>query len=268
MTREPGLRARRRRDHARGERHAEGRLRQRRRRARPSRSAPAAAAPRGAPLSDVTNGSGQASFAVKDATVETSSTTRPTPPTRCRSPTRPRSSFTAGLLASITMNPANATVAAGVAQTYTVRGYDAFGHDLGDVTAATTFVINPDGTCIGASCSATVAGPHTVIATNSTNGVHTTTASLTVTPAAASAATSTITASPDHDHGQRHRDLDDHRPPQGRVLQRPHHERRHRHPGDDGRHALGGRDRQRERHLHRDPHRAEPARAARSSAAP
>ena len=53
-----------------------------------------------------------------------------------------------------------------------------------------------DGSCTGASCTATIAGPHTVIATNSTNGVHTTTASLTVTPAAASAANSTITASP------------------------------------------------------------------------
>ncbi len=102
-------------------------------------------------------------------------------------------SFVAGSLASIMLNPANATVAAGVGQTYTVRGYDSLGHDLGDVTSSTTLTINPNGTCVADTCSATVVGPHTVIADDAG---HTTTASLTVTPAAASVANSTITASP------------------------------------------------------------------------
>ena len=137
-----------------GQRHAEGRLRQRRpgqdRHARRRRrqllvdTAP-----------DVTNGTGQASFAVKDATVENVvynaiDTSDALPLTDTASV-----SFVAGPLASITLNPANATVAAGVAQTYTVRGFDAFGHDLGDVTGGHDPVINPDGTCTGDSCTAT-----------------------------------------------------------------------------------------------------------------
>ena len=145
------------------------------------------------PLTDITNGSGIASFAVKDATVENvvynaTDTSDALPLTDTATV-----NFTAGPLASITINPSTATVAAGVGQTYTVRGYDAFGHDLGDVTPATALTINPNGSCVGATCTATIAGPHTVIATNAG---HTTTSSLTVTPAAASVATSTVTATP------------------------------------------------------------------------
>src|SRR5207244_3438458 len=58
---------------------------------------------------------------------------------------------------------------------------DAFNNTLGDVTAATTFTIAPDGSCSGASCSASVAGPHTVTGTH-TSG-KTGTASLSVTAA-------------------------------------------------------------------------------------
>ncbi len=145
------------------------------------------------PLTEITNGSGVASFAVKDNTVESvvynaTDTSDALPLTDTATV-----NFTAGPLASITINPSTATVAAGVGQTYTVRGYDAFGHDLGDVTPATSLSINPNGSCVGATCTATVAGPHTVIATNAG---HTTTSSLTVTPAAASVATSTVTATP------------------------------------------------------------------------
>ncbi len=149
-----------------------------------------------APLSDVTDGSGMANFAVKDGTVETVTYNAVDTSDALPLNDTAQVSFTPGLLASVTVNPASATVQAGVAQAYTVRGFDAFGHDLGDVTPASTFAINPDGTCTGASCTATIVGPHTVIVTNTTNGTHTTTASLTVTPAAANAAATTITASP------------------------------------------------------------------------
>ena len=150
------------------------------------------------PLTDTTNSSGVASFAAKDTMVENVvynavDTTDALPLTDVATV-----SFVAGPLASITLNPANATVAAGVGQTYTVLGYDSLGHLIGDVTASpsTSLAINPNGSCIADTCTATASGPHTVIATNTTGGVHTATANLTVTPAAASAANSTITASP------------------------------------------------------------------------
>ena len=68
----------------------------------------------------------------------------------------------------IVISPATATVAAGSAQTYTAEGFDAANNSLGDVTAFTTFSISPDGGCIGASCTANAAGPHTI--TGNDNG--------------------------------------------------------------------------------------------------
>jgi parallel beta-helix repeat protein len=62
----------------------------------------------------------------------------------------------------IVISPGSATAAAGSAETYTAEGFDASNNSLGDVTAFTTFSISPDGTCLGASCAATTAGPHTV----------------------------------------------------------------------------------------------------------
>ena len=145
------------------------------------------------PLTDTTNGSGVASFSAKDTVVENVvynavDTTDAKPLTDTATV-----AFTAGPLFTITLNPANATVAAGVGQAYTVRGYDAFGHDLGDVTPSTSLSINPNGSCVTDTCTATVAGLHTVIATNTG---HTATANLTVTPGAASPVLSTITATP------------------------------------------------------------------------
>ena len=145
------------------------------------------------PLTDTTNGSGVASFAVKDTEVENVVYNATDTSDALALTDTATVSFVAGSLNSITLNPANATVAAGVGQTYTVRGYDAYSHDLGDVTPGTTLTINPNGSCVAATCTATIAGPHTVVADNAG---HTTTASLTVTPAAASAANSTITAAP------------------------------------------------------------------------
>ena len=83
-----------------------------------------------------------------------------------------------GTLDHLVLSPATATVASGTPQAYTATGYDQYGNSLGDVTGSTTFSIGPDGTCAAASCSATVAGPHTV---TGTDGTATGTATLTVT---------------------------------------------------------------------------------------
>ncbi len=144
------------------------------------------------PQSGATNGSGAVSFAVQDNTVENVvynavDTSDALPLTATATV-----DFTAGPIASITLNPANATVAAGIGQTYHVRGYDAFGHDLGDVTGSSTLTVT-GGSCVGATCSANVAGTHTVQATD---GALTAFANLNVTPGPASPAASTITASP------------------------------------------------------------------------
>ncbi|HEX9694852.1 MAG TPA: S8 family serine peptidase [Actinomycetota bacterium] len=70
-----------------------------------------------------------------------------------------------GPLASMTITPAAATVAAGQSQTYAVSGFDSFGNPKGDVTVGTTFSIAPDGSCSANTCSATTSGAHTVTAT-------------------------------------------------------------------------------------------------------
>src|SRR5207244_312909 len=75
----------------------------------------------------------------------------------------------------------SATITAGGSQAYTAEGFDSFGNDLGDVTSGTTFAVGPDGTCAGASCSATVAGSHIV---TGANGAASATATLTVTAGA------------------------------------------------------------------------------------
>ena len=83
----------------------------------------------------------------------------------------------AGLLSSITVSPAVASLVQSAPQVYSAAGFDSYGNSLGDVTAATTFSIAPDGSCAGASCAASVAGTHTV--TGNDGGI-TGSASLTV----------------------------------------------------------------------------------------
>ena len=101
-------------------------------------------------------------------------------------------SFVAGGLASITISPSSSTISAGGSQAFSARGYDAVGHDLGDVTASTSFSIGPNGSCAGAACTATLAGAHTVTADD---GGKVATASLTVNAGAlASIAISPATA--------------------------------------------------------------------------
>jgi hypothetical protein len=84
---------------------------------------------------------------------------------------------TAGALAEIRISPTTATIASGGSQNYTAEGFDGSGNSLGDVTGDTTFTIEPDGSCSGASCSATQAGDHTV---TGTDGAFSDTATLTV----------------------------------------------------------------------------------------
>src|SRR5205814_2370894 len=69
----------------------------------------------------------------------------------------------------------------GGSQAYTAQGRDAYDNSLGDVTAGTTFTIGSDGSCTGATCTATTSGAHTVTGTDAGK---TGTASLQVTAAA------------------------------------------------------------------------------------
>ncbi|HET8786476.1 MAG TPA: right-handed parallel beta-helix repeat-containing protein [Candidatus Limnocylindrales bacterium] len=103
---------------------------------------------------------------------------------------------TAGPLDHLALSPASATIAAGGSQAYTSQGRDQYDNSLGDLTSSTTFSISPDGSCTGATCTATSSGPHTV---TGSNGGKTGSATLTVTAAALdhlvlSPATATITA--------------------------------------------------------------------------
>ncbi len=82
-----------------------------------------------------------------------------------------------GVLDHISISPLTATIAPGGNQAYTAQGFDRLNNSLGDVTAATTFSITPDGSCTGATCTASAIGPHTVMGND--NG-KTATASLSV----------------------------------------------------------------------------------------
>jgi hypothetical protein len=68
-------------------------------------------------------------------------------------------------LAAVRLSPASARVLAGADQSYTSLGFDAYGNTRGDVTARTTFTIDADGECAGASCSAARTGLYTVTGT-------------------------------------------------------------------------------------------------------
>jgi len=83
----------------------------------------------------------------------------------------------AGVLDHIVISPASATISAGGSQAYTAQGFDASNNSLGDVTAFTTFSIAPEGSCTGATCTASAGGAHTV---SGNDGGKTSTASLTV----------------------------------------------------------------------------------------
>src|SRR5204862_389800 len=78
----------------------------------------------------------------------------------------------------IVISPASATIAAGGSQAYTAQGFDASNNSLGDVTASTVFSIAPNGSCSANTCTASVAGGHTVTGNDSGK---TSTATLSVT---------------------------------------------------------------------------------------
>jgi len=84
---------------------------------------------------------------------------------------------TTGGVDHIVISPASASISAGGSRAYTAEGFDSANNSLGDVTESTTFSIGPDGSCTGATCTATTAGPHTV---TGNDGGKTSTAALTV----------------------------------------------------------------------------------------
>jgi len=102
-------------------------------------------------------------------------------------------SVSPGALHHIVVSPSSSTIAAGDSQAFTAEAFDAQGNTRGDVTGSTLFTMNLDGACTGASCSATLAGPHTVTGTYLSKSD---TVDVTVGVGAASASTSTITAAP------------------------------------------------------------------------
>jgi hypothetical protein len=81
----------------------------------------------------------------------------------------------------LAITPTSSTISAGGSQAYLVVGVDGFGNVIGVEPA--TLTISPNGSCTGTSCTATVAGSHTVTATYSGRSVK---ATLNVTAAAAS----------------------------------------------------------------------------------
>ncbi len=89
---------------------------------------------------------------------------------------------TPGPVNTLVLSPAGATLVAGSSQSFTATGYDIYSNLIGDVTATTTFSMQPDGSCTGATCVATVSGVHTV---TGSNGAGRGTASLSVNPGSA-----------------------------------------------------------------------------------
>ena len=75
--------------------------------------------------------------------------------------------WVAGAVDRIDVTPGSATLPVSTGQALTVTAFDAFANSLGNVTAATTFTIAPDGTCANATCTAPTSGPHLVTATYS-----------------------------------------------------------------------------------------------------
>ena len=128
----------------------------------------------------ITSGTSSASFKYKDTRAGTATITASA--SGLTSATQ-NETVNAAALDHITVAPKTATIGIGASQSFTTTGSDQFANSLGDVTSSTTFTIAPDGSCIGATCSATATGAHTVTANDAG---HTDTASLTVSASAAS----------------------------------------------------------------------------------
>lgn len=67
-----------------------------------------------------------------------------------------------GAIDHMTISPSSSSITSGGSQAYTAEGFDFFNNSLGDLTSSTAFSIAPDGSCSLASCTASVAGSHTV----------------------------------------------------------------------------------------------------------
>ena len=65
----------------------------------------------------------------------------------------------------INISPSNATIEPGDFQKYTAEAFDTDGNSMGNVTAATSFSISPNGSCSGNTCTANQPGTHTVTGT-------------------------------------------------------------------------------------------------------
>ena len=159
--------------------------------------------------------------------------------------------FSTGVLDHIVISPSSASISAdGGSQIYTVTGYDATNHSLGDLTGhvdlhdrARRLVRERDRDLQRHDRRRRTPSPPTTRAITDT-------ATLTVN----AGAPSTVDL---HDHRQpglgrrRQHHLDDHRAAEGRRRQQRPDLGRHRRPLVHARHALRGH-RQRQRHLHRD----------------
>jgi hypothetical protein len=75
-------------------------------------------------------------------------------------------SVTPAGLARTVVTPGTVQMAAGESRVFTVEAFDRYDNSLGDRTAASTFTITGPGSgfCVGATCTATKAGRHTVTA--------------------------------------------------------------------------------------------------------
>jgi len=67
-----------------------------------------------------------------------------------------------GPMTHLRVSPASSTVLPGGTKAYTANGLDAFNHDLGDVTADTSFTIDSGTACPSHVCTAAALGSHTV----------------------------------------------------------------------------------------------------------
>ena len=62
----------------------------------------------------------------------------------------------------LVLSPANASIAVDTSQIYSAIGFDAYGNNLGDVSAVTVFTIDGN-LCAGRSCTSSVAGDHVIV---------------------------------------------------------------------------------------------------------
>jgi Calcineurin-like phosphoesterase/Bacterial Ig domain len=67
---------------------------------------------------------------------------------------------------ALSLAPASSTIKAGGSVTYTASTADQYGNTVANVTGQTAFSVAPDGTCTGSTCTASLAGTHTVTGTS------------------------------------------------------------------------------------------------------